>query len=159
MEFAELFQNFAKQGRVSYISVRPQRLIEVKSLNEVFAIQDSGLEGDRYEGKGGKRQVTLIQSEHLPVIASFLGLNKLDPSLTRRNIAVEGINLLALKGKRFYLGEALLEYSGECHPCSRMEQSLGTGGYNAMRGHGGITAKVIESGLIRIGDEVRVAEV
>lgn len=130
MDFAALFQNFTKGGKVAYISVRPERLSDVKFLNEVLAIQDSGLEGDRYKGKGGKRQVTLIQSEHLPVIASFLGLNNLDPGLLRRNIAVEGINLLALKGKRFYIGKALLEYSGECHPCSRMEQSLGFGGCN-----------------------------
>jgi MOSC domain-containing protein YiiM len=68
---------------------------------------------------------------------------------------VKGINLLALKGKQFSIGEALLEYTGDCHPCSLMEESLGTGGYNAMRGLGGITAKIIKGGKISIDDVVK----
>ena len=78
----------------------------------------------------------------------------LDPALLRRNIVVAGLNLLALKGRRFRIGGALLEGSGPCEPCSRMEEALGPGGYNAMRGHGGITARVVEGGLIRVGDAV-----
>ena len=100
---------------------------------------------------GGSRQVTLIQAEHLEVLASMLGLSKILPEFTRRNIVVRDINLLSLKGKQFNIGEAILEYSGECHPCSRMEKNLGPGAYNAMRGHGGITAKVINSGIIKLG--------
>jgi MOSC domain-containing protein YiiM len=89
-------------------------------------------------------------------IASYLGKQLLDFTLTRRNILISGINLLALKGNRFAIGEAVFEYSGECHPCSRMEEALGTGGYNAMRGHGGITAKVIKSGILKQNDAVVV---
>lgn len=88
------------------------------------------------------------------VIGSLLNREDLDFTLTRRNILVKGINLLALKGKDFKVGNALLQYSGECHPCSRMEEALGFGGYNAMRGHGGITAKVIVGGEIRVGDSI-----
>lgn len=115
----------------------------------------AGLQGDRYQtSTNGARQVTLIQAEHLSAIASYLGQSELDPSQLRRNIVVVGINLLALKGKRFRIGDAVLEWSGQCHPCSRMEEVLGVGGYNAMRGHGGITARIIGSGIIRIGDGV-----
>lgn len=115
----------------------------------------SGLEGDRFQGKaGGPRQVTLIQHEHLPVIAACLHQPIVLPELLRRNIVVSGLNLLALKDKAFHIGEAILEYSGHCHPCSKMERHLGKGGYNAMRGHGGITATVIKAGLIRVGDKV-----
>ena len=89
----------------------------------------------------------------LQVMDEF-GRETIDPGLTRRNIVVAGINLLALKGKVFHIGEAVLEYSGECHPCSRMEKNLGQGGYNAMRGHGGITAKVLKSGSISVNDLV-----
>ena len=79
---------------------------------------------------------------------------EVDPALLRRNIAVAGINLLALKGQQFVIGQARLEYTGLCHPCSFMETTFGAGGYNAVRGHGGITARVLQSGLIGIGDNV-----
>lgn len=116
---------------------------------------DQGLEGDRYAG-GGKRQVTLVQAEDLAAIASYLGRETVEPHLLRRNLVTRGINLLALKNKRFRVGAAVLEYTGECHPCSRMEQALSVGGYNAVRGRGGITARVLSGGTIRIGDEVTV---
>jgi MOSC domain-containing protein YiiM len=156
MEFKELFGNYTQPGSVIYISIRPERLEPVKQLEAVLAIKDKGLEGDRYNNPGGSRQVTLIQAEHLDAIASFMDKQKIDPALVRRNIVVKGINLLSLKKRRFHIGEAVFEYSGECHPCSRMEQNLGNGGYNAMRGHGGITAKVINTGVIKAGDTVWV---
>jgi MOSC domain-containing protein YiiM len=63
---------------------------------------NSGLEGDRFRGRVvSKRQVTLIQKEHLSVIASCLQRESVDPALLRRNIVVSGINLLALKDKTF----------------------------------------------------------
>ena len=154
MEFKELFENFSKSGIIEIIQVRPARLAPLSKVSEVLAIKDSGLEGDRYKSVGGNRQVTLIQAEHLNVVASILGRDSVDPGATRRNLVVSGINLLALKGKCFHIGAAVLEYSGECHPCSRMEASLGLGGYNAMRGHGGITAKILTGGIIRVGDAV-----
>lgn len=115
----------------------------------------SGLIGDRYSGRSGSRHVTLIQAEHLAVIASCTGAKEIDPELLRRNVLIQGVNLLALKDKRFELGNALLEYTGLCHPCTRMEQLLGPGGYNAVRGHGGINARVLAAGSISIGDELR----
>jgi MOSC domain-containing protein YiiM len=157
MELKDLMSHFTR-GTVSWISVRPGRAENVKVLPQVMAVEQQGLEGDRYRSIGGSRQVTLIQEEHLHAMGSILKRPPVDPSLLRRNIVVKGINLLALKGRRFRIGDALLEYSGECHPCSRMEENLGEGGYNAMRGHGGITARVISFGLIRVGDAVEAME-
>jgi MOSC domain-containing protein YiiM len=76
------------------------------------------------------------------------------PADLRRNIVTRGINLVALKGRRFRIGEAVLEASGDCHPCSRMEEAFGPGGYNAVRGLGGITARVLTGGRIALGDAV-----
>lgn len=157
MIIKELQNLFTKPGRVVYLSIRKKRLEPVTALNEVLAVEGKGLEGDRYQNLGGARQVTLIQAEHLASVSSFVGKN-ISPDLTRRNIIVKGINLLAFKGKNFKIGQAILQYSGECHPCSRMEENLGPGGYNALRGHGGITAKVIEAGLIKLDDEVIVID-
>ncbi|MCB1455919.1 MAG: MOSC domain-containing protein, partial [Nitratireductor sp.] len=72
----------------------------------------------------------------------------------RRNIVVSGVSLIALKERRFRIGSVLLEGTGICAPCSRMEEVLGPGGYNAMRGHGGITARVAGAGTVRVADAV-----
>jgi len=154
MTLIDLQNSYPKPGRVANLFVRPARVEAVRVLDTVIALTDVGLEGDHYQNHGGSRQVTLIQAEHLEVLASLLGLNKIAPELTRRNIVVRDINLVSLKGKRFQVGQALLEYSGECHPCSRMENNFGPGAYNAMRGHGGITAKVVTGGIIKLGDFV-----
>lgn len=151
---AELLDTLPQVGRVEWIAIRPERRAPMRVLDSVEANTKVGLVGDRYAGSSGKRQVTLAQYEHLPAIASMLNLAELDPAKLRRNIVVNGINLLALKGKQFLIGDAVLEFTGLCHPCSFMEQTLGAGGYNAVRGHGGITARVVRSGLIRLNDKV-----
>jgi MOSC domain-containing protein YiiM len=127
--------------------------------SSVVLIAQRGISGDRYQSThDGPRQVTLIAAEDLAAIAAFLGHNAVPPDLLRRNIVTSGINLLALKDRRLRLGTALLEVSGDCAPCSRMEEVLGTGGYNAVRGHGGITARIIEGGEVTIGDAVERAD-
>jgi len=151
----ELFETLPQIGKVEWIGVRPARRESMNVLESVEADTEAGLIGDRYAGRSGQRQVTLIQYEHLPAVASMLGIDEVDPASLRRNIAVSGINLLALKDKQFSIGDALLEYTELCHPCSFMEETFGAGGYNAVRGHGGIMARVVRSGSIRLSDEVR----
>ena len=149
---AQLMTKPMRPGRVDWIGVRPDRRAPMVVRAEVVLDSTQGIVGDRYNGRSGNRQVTLIQCEHLAAIASFLGVAEVLPDQLRRNIVVSGINLLALKERSFRLGEALLEMTGDCHPCSRMEETFGEGGYNAVRGHGGITARVLEGGRVRVGD-------
>jgi MOSC domain-containing protein YiiM len=112
--------------------------------------------GQRGEAELSTRQVTLIQREHLAVIAALARVERVDPVALRRNLVVSGINLGALKHARLRIGAALLEVVGPCQPCSRMEAAIGRGGYAAMRGHGGWTARMLESGAVRVGDVIRV---
>lgn len=143
-------------GRVQWIGVRPGRREPMLTPTQILVDTKQGIVGDRYAGRSGKRHLTLMQAEHLPVIASYVGQDSLEPTLFRRNLIVAGINLLALKKRLVQIGDAQIEVTGECHPCSFMEDVLGAGGYNAVRGHGGITARVVKGGVIRVGDGVRV---
>lgn len=150
-----LHSEIPQTGTVCWIGVSPKRRAELDSLDEVTAEVGTGLVGDHHAQSGkSKREVTFIQQEHLQAVASLLGVKSIDPLLTRRNIVVSGINLIALKKRLFRVGDVLLQGTGPCAPCSRMEENLGPGGYQAMRGHGGITAKVIEAGVFGVGDSV-----
>jgi MOSC domain-containing protein YiiM len=156
-EIQKLIETLPQAGRVDWIGLRPSRRSKIDVVTEVVADPASGLVGDRYAGRSGKRQVTLIQSEHLSVIAALLGRDSVAPELLRRNISVSGLNLLALKDKQFHIGSAIFEFTGLCHPCSFMEEVFGAGGYNAIRGHGGITVRVVQAGKIQINDIVKIA--
>jgi MOSC domain-containing protein YiiM len=149
-----LFNAPVRSGVLIWIGVRPERRLPVCPVDEAILDPHVGTEGDHYGRDAGKRQVTLIQAESLAAIASHLGLETLAPDVLRRNLVTRGINLLALKDRKFRIGDAVLEMTGECHPCSRLEETLGVGGYNATRGFGGITAKVLARGRISIGDAV-----
>ena len=155
-ELAKLMSQFPRQGRVEWIGIRPERRAPLASVGQVEAIAGYGLAGDHYASKtNGKRQVTLIQAEHLEAVAKILGKTEVRVDWVRRNVLVSGINVYALRDRKFKMGGVVLEGSGTCDPCSRMEEVLGTGGYNAMRGHGGIIARILEGGLIRVGDPLQ----
>lgn len=158
----ELTSRVPQVGRVDRILLRPGRREQPTDVEEVAALAGRGLDGDRRAERVPRagpspRQVTLIQAEHLDVMGRLLGRDDaVDPALLRRNVVVSGIPLLACKGLRFRIGGAVFEGTGPCHPCSRMEEALGPGGYQAMRGHGGLTATVVEDGTIHVGDDVMV---
>jgi len=150
-----LTDNFPRIGRLEWIGVRPSHREDVVEVTEAEAVAERGLTGDhRGRRPGSPRQVTIVQSEHLEVIGRLIGEERVSPRLLRRNLAISGVNVLALKDQVFSIGGVVLEGTGSCEPCSRMETNLGPGGYNAMRGHGGITARILLGGVVRIGDAV-----
>jgi MOSC domain-containing protein YiiM len=152
-ELGALMRTLPRSGRVRWIGIRPKRDVPMQEVDAVD-VTDAGLDGDRYGKVGGKRGITLIQAEHLPAIAALAGLGHIAPATLRRNLVVEGVPLVALKGRRFRIGDAEFEGTGDCDPCSRMEAALGPGGFNAMRNHGGLTARIVVPGRIRVGDAV-----
>ncbi len=173
MTLRSMLQRSAQEGRLDAIQLRPARRAEVRRVESATALPDCGLEGDRSASRrvgpgramapGGKRQVTLLQAEHLAVIAALMGVAAIDPARLRRNLIVSGLNLIAARTLfadtkvALRIGsDVVLEITGPCEPCTRMEEALGHGGYNAMRGHGGMTARVIRGGLLRVGDRVRL---
>lgn len=150
-------------SRLNWIGVRPARNLGMVELDRAEVRIGRGLVGDRY-GKvapksgvnNGKREVTLITMEAIQIIAAHLRVidgRDLYP-YTRRNLVVEGVDLVEFIGKRFSIGEVEFEGTGECEPCVRMNLALGRGGFAAMRGLGGLTARVIQPGYLRIGETV-----
>lgn len=158
----ELTGRFPFEGRLDAIWLRPARRVPTVSVPSVLAVAGKGLEGDRSLQAvtvGGKRQVTLVQAEHLPAVAGFLRRPSLDGALLRRNLLVSGLNLMAARALfrdaplHLSIGaDVVLELTGPCEPCSKMEELLGPGAYNALRGHGGMTARVLQGGVLRVGD-------
>ena len=138
-----------------WIGLRPARHAPMLTPTSLRLILEDGVAGDHYASRtGAARGVTLMEAECLAAIFSYLGQDPPDPLLLRRNIVTSGVNLDALRERRFQVGAAVLEHTGPCHPCSRMEALLGPGGYNAVRGRGGITARVLSAGDVSVGDAV-----
>ena len=166
-DLRELVQRFPRPGRLESIVLRAQRGGPPVAVERALAVAGRGLEGDRAATRaparpgGGKRQVTLMQAEHLAVVGGLLGRDALDPALLRRNLVIAGLNVLAARPLfddvmlTLRIGpDVVLALTGPCDPCSWMEEALGPGGYNAMRGHGGMTARILVGGTLRIGDAV-----
>ena len=149
---ARLMATLPRAGKVEWIGLRPARDVPMQEVPQAQVVAGKGLVGDRYGSGSGKRGITLIQAEHLPAIAALAQRPDLTPALLRRNVVVSGIPLIALKQRRFRIGTAVFEGTEECDPCSRMEDALGPGGYNAVRGHGGLCARIVEGGTFGLGD-------
>ncbi|MEL6840444.1 MAG: MOSC domain-containing protein [Pseudomonadota bacterium] len=150
-QLGAMMARHAVPGRLDWIGLRAARHAPIDVVAKA-ELTDAGLIGDH--GRAGKRAVTLIQAEHLAVIAALSGHDHIRPAQLRRNLVISGLNLLAIRKGLITIGSATLEIHGPCPPCSRMEKELGPGGYNAMRGHGGWYASVAAPGVITLGDTV-----
>ena len=125
-------------------------------VHEVQALEGEGLKGDRYctgegsfnKGKQGRRQVTFINGIFFP----GTGFEYVD---SRRNIVVEGVELMWLIGKYFSIDDATFYGVKYCDPCDRPSKIAGKPGFKeAFFDRGGLVADIYATGLIRVGDEV-----
>jgi MOSC domain-containing protein YiiM len=128
----------------------------------VELVAGKGIPGDRFFGwkDGYKGQVTFIDRQTVDVVREHAGDPGIEPSAFRRNVVISGVDLNALVGKTFRLGDALLEGTQKCAPCYWMDTACGRAGTEkVMFNRGGLRCRILESGLIRLGDmEIGEAE-
>ena len=123
--------------------------------DSVELVAGKGIPGDRFFGwkEGYKGQVTFIDNQTVEVVREHAGNPDLEPSAFRRNVVISGVDLNALVGKTFRLGDVLLEGTQKCAPCYWMDKACGKGGTEKiMFNRGGLRCRILESGTIRLGE-------
>lgn len=146
-------------GVVERIYVAPEGGADMQAVERVEAVARRGLRGDRYSERTGywtrvdECEVTLIEAEDLEEIERTTGLH-VGNGEHRRNLIVRGVRLARLAGRRFRVGEAVLEYDRPRPPCGYIQSITEPGMTRALLGRGGICARVVESGWIRAEDAI-----
>ena len=151
------------RGRVEALAVANDPEAPMVMLDDVAAWAGRGLEGDRYFfGRGTfsnpharGHDLTLIEAEVLDDLA--LPTGRLEPDKARRNVVTVGIDLNALVGKRFFIGEVQCLGQRLCEPCAHLERLTKPGTLRALVHRGGLRADVLSDGTLHVGDEVRHA--
>ena len=123
----------------------------VRESDEVFAVEDKGFKDCIHGREGSKRQVLVMDSETLEEFG-------VAPGRVKENITTRGLRLGALQlGERLHVGEAVLEVMKPCTPCHQMDE-IREGLQEAIRGRRGLLCRVVQSGSIRRGDRIKIAE-
>src|SRR5947207_1257976 len=125
-----------------------------ESLTSATVLTDYGLEGDFRSQRAG-RHVTLIEEETLTAVGEHLGL-AIPAGASRRQIVVRGLALNPTVGQTLHVGEIVLAVTSLCDPCVKMEDKIGPGAQVALADRGGVCARVLHGGTLRVGDTVTV---
>jgi MOSC domain-containing protein YiiM len=154
-------------GFVRFLHVTPRAFLPMRSMPELTLVAGRGIEGDRYmigreEGFYSHkpeegRQVTLFELETLTALKRDAKI-ELGPHEHRRNVTVEGVPLNHLVGKRFWLGDTLLEATRLSIPCRHIEEITGKAIFDPLINRSGLNCKIIQGGVVRVGDLVRSVE-
>jgi MOSC domain-containing protein YiiM len=152
-----------EQPTVEAIHIAPRASAPMQSLEQVEAVADKGLVADRYlAGIGfysrwptspGARQVTLFEAEVLEHLLREHGI-ALSAAEHRRNLTTRGVRLGELLGQRFRVGGVLLEGVKDCPPCEHLEGLVGKPVMRPLINSGGLRARIVEGGTIRVGDAI-----
>jgi MOSC domain-containing protein YiiM len=154
-------------GRVAGIFITALAGVMPVGVSRALAVAGRGLDGDRYASgtgtwsgrPGGGRQLTLIAQEDLDAVARISGI-RIDAAASRRNVLTTGIDLRALVGRQFRVGEARCLGIRLCEPCSYLEEKTQPGVLRALVHRAGLRADIIEGGEIAVGDRLlEVSEV
>jgi MOSC domain-containing protein YiiM len=151
------------RGEVVSIHIAAGAGQPMQALTEAEAIAGEGLIGDRYrDGTGfysdkpitpGAREITLIAEEALAAVKAETGIT-LPLDEHRRNITTRGVDLDALIGQRFRIGEVLCEGIRSCPPCTHLEEVTGKPVMPPLVHRGGLRARIVEGGWLRVGDAI-----
>ena len=151
-----------EQGKVMGLYIAPEAKILPHAVEEVTAVSGRGLEGDRYflqigtfsQTPGTGRHVTLIAIEDLEAAQREHGL-VLSAAEARRNIVTRGVDMNALIGKDFRVGEVVLRGMRLSEPCKHLADVTGQDVFTGLLHRAGLRADIISGGMIRVGDEIK----
>lgn len=112
-----------------------------------------GIEGDRYalRDAGHPKQISFFDMKTLDDLSEKYGV-AVPPESVRRNVFVRGLDLPALVGKQFTVNGIRFEGVDPCKPCYWMDEAIGPGAEEFLRGRGGLRALILDDGEIRVGD-------
>lgn len=161
-----LFRKHPDIGELRAIFIAPDAGKPMIAVQQVQALAERGLEGDRYGQQRGfwkatdACQVTLISEQELgrartrdPVIRDTLARGG-----HRRNLLVRGLNVARLHGRRFRIGEAEFLCLRPRPPCGYLDQIEGRGLCKALGRNSGVCLQVLRSGALRVGDPVELLD-
>jgi len=130
---------------------RPQPMV---AIEEAVLEAGTGIRGDRYAGLGiPGTHITFIAAEGIEAMVARTGI-ALTPAETRRNVLTRGVDVNALVGRRFRVGDAICLGVKPCTPCDHLESVTRPGVRAALSGQGGLRADVLVGAVIRPGDPV-----
>lgn len=124
----------------------------IEKVASVECLAGRGLANDRYldHKENFKGQVTFFDWTVYIRIKEQCGLPDLDPALFRRNVLTSGMDLNRLIGQRFSLQGIEFEGVEECRPCYWMDHAIAPGAENYLKGHGGLRARILTGGILRL---------
>ena len=144
-------------ARIEHIFIAPEKGAQVQALPTVEAIAECGLKGDRYSNdlnrKNAGQQVTLIEAEAIEKFVADTGL-AMAPHEPRRNLVTRGIDLNALLGQRFTVGECELEGIELCEPCATWGRNTHMEVVRFFVHRGGLNARIVKGGTISVGSSI-----
>jgi MOSC domain-containing protein YiiM len=151
------------QGQLVGIYTAGEKRAPLHAVNEIEAIAGAGLAGDRYckqqgtftKGGGPDKEVTLIEIEAIEAIAHEDNLN-LEPGQARRNLVTRNVPLNHLVGREFLVGGVMLRGIRLCEPCGHLESLTCKGVASALHHRGGLRAQIVQGGMLRTGDVIRL---
>lgn len=147
-------------GRVEGIFITDTKRVVPEPVERVDAVAGAGLRGNRYfyadaDAPPGSA-ITLIAAEALEAFESETGI-PLSAAESRRNVLVRGIDVNALVGKRFRIGDVECEGVELCEPCTTLQSLTRPGVLKGMVHRAGLNADILTGGEIAVGDTVTVA--